>query len=283
MRAEDAVIILIVNIFIPGQVPLLRHRAFIGQRRDSPAVEDLFADPGRFVARVGGDDLHFGIVLDQTLKHSVKGDAVVDIAGRDLRFQHIAPPVADRMRLVGEAFPVLALLKYAAVWIGRRFRHRFLPGRRTAIVVILLFQGLFPMRRSIRFDLRVQLLLIPLRRDGNLLLHALLQVRVRLDVRSVHKHDLRRQIPRPGHFLQYPAEYAFDHFRRKAMAERIADRRKVRKTLRHRVPQKPAIRHVHFCVPHGLPQRSDPEQMLDQHQLEQHHRIAAWPAVVLAV
>ena len=126
LRAENAVVILIVNIFIPGQVPFLRHRAFIGQRRDSPAVEDLFADPGCFVARVGGDDLGFGIVLDQTLKDRVKGDAVVDIAGRDLRFQHIAPPVADRMRLVGEAFPVLALLKYAAVWIGRRFGDRFL-------------------------------------------------------------------------------------------------------------------------------------------------------------
>lgn len=104
------------------------------------------------------------------------------------------------------------------------------------------------MRRSIRFDLRVQLLLIPLRCHGDFLLHALLQVRVRLDVRSVHKHDLRRQISRPGHFLQYPAEYALDHFRSKAMAERIADRRKVRKILRHRIPQKPAIRHVHFRI-----------------------------------
>ena len=139
------------------------------------------------------------------------------------------------------------------------------------------------MRRSIRFDLRVQLLLIPLRRHRDFLLHALLQVRVRLDVRSVHKHDLRRQISRPGHFLQYPAEHALDHFRSKAMAERIADRRKVRKTLRHRIAQKPAIRHVHLRIPHGLTQRMDSEQMLDQYQLEQHHRIAARPTVVLAV
>ena len=116
------------------------------------------------------------------------------------------------------------------------------------------------MRRSIRFDLRVQLLLIPLRRHRDFLLHALLQVRVRLDVRSVHKHDLRRQVPRPGHFLQNPAEHALDDFRRKAMAERIADRRKVRKTLRHRIAQKPAIRHVHFRIPHGLTQRMDSEQ-----------------------
>ena len=107
LRTENAVVIFIVDIFIPGQVPLFRHRPLIGQRRDSPAVEYLLADPRRFVARVGGDDLGFGIVLDQTLKDRVKGDAVMDIAGRDLCFQHIPTPVADRMRLVGEAFPVL--------------------------------------------------------------------------------------------------------------------------------------------------------------------------------
>ena len=183
---------------------------------------------------------------------------------------------------------MLALLKHAAVRVGCRFGDRFLSGRggrriAIVIVVVLLFQGLFPVRRSIRFDLRVQLFLIPLRCHGDFLLYALLQVRVRLDVRSVHKYHLRRQISRPGHFLQYPAEHALDHFRRKAMAERIADRRKVRKTLRHRIAQKPAIRRVHLRIPHCLTQRTDPEQMLDQHQLEQHHRIAAWPAVVLAV
>ena len=36
LRAEDAVVVFVIDIFIPGQVPLLRHRAFIGQRRDSP-------------------------------------------------------------------------------------------------------------------------------------------------------------------------------------------------------------------------------------------------------
>lgn len=56
LRTEDAVVVFIIDIFIPGQVVLLCHRSLVGQRRDSPAVEDLFADPRRFVARVGGDE-----------------------------------------------------------------------------------------------------------------------------------------------------------------------------------------------------------------------------------
>ena len=87
--AEDAVVVFIVDICISGQVPLLRHRPFVGRRRDSPAVEDLLADPRRFVARVGGDRLRLGTALDQAIKHPVKDHAVVDIAGRDLCFQHI--------------------------------------------------------------------------------------------------------------------------------------------------------------------------------------------------
>ena len=149
--AEDAVVVFIVDICISGQVAFLCHWPFVGRRRDSPAVEDLLADPRRFVARVGGDRLRLGTALDQALKHPVKDHAVMDIAGRDLCFQHIAPPVADGVRLVGEAFPALALLKYAAVRVGRRFRHRFLlcrGGRRTVIVVVIfLFQGSLSMHR----------------------------------------------------------------------------------------------------------------------------------------
>ena len=61
--------------------------------------------------------------------------------------------------------------------------------------------------------------------------HALFQDHVRLDARPVREHDIRRQISRPGDLLQCPTEYAFDHLRRKAMAERVADRRKARRLL----------------------------------------------------
>ena len=57
------------------------------------------------------------------------------------------------------------------------------------------------------------------------------QIRIRLDVCSIHEHGLRRQIPSPGHFFQHPAEHALDHFCRKAMAESVADRCEVRQPL----------------------------------------------------
>lgn len=139
------------------------------------------------------------------------------------------------------------------------------------------------MRLAIRFNLLIQLLLITLRRYGNRFLHMLLQVRIRLDVRSVHEHHLRRQVACPGDLLQNPPEHALDYFSCEPVPECIADRRKVWQTLRHGVPQKPAVGHVHFRVPQRLAQRADAEQVLEHHQLEQHHRVTARPSVVLAV
>ena len=98
LRAENAVVILIVDIFVPGQVPLLRHRPLVGQRWDSPAVDYLLADPRRFVARVGGDHPRFWIVLDQ---------AIIDRAGRVL--------IARRTRL--EDFHIDALKKMGVTGI----------------------------------------------------------------------------------------------------------------------------------------------------------------------
>ena len=62
------------------------------------------------------------------------------------------------------------------------------------------------------------------------------------------------------------------------MPECVADGCKVRQLLRHGVPQKPSIGHIHFRIPHGLPQRTDAKQMLDQHQLKQYYRITAEPS-----
>lgn len=62
--------------------------------------------------------MYLGIALDQALKDRVKGYAVVNVAGRDLFFQHIATPVVGSIRLVGKALSVLFLPKHAAVRVG---------------------------------------------------------------------------------------------------------------------------------------------------------------------
>ena len=63
----------------------------------------------------------------------------------------------------------------------------------------------------------------------------------------------------------------------------MADRRKMRQALRHGVAQKPAIGHVHLCVPQRLAPQPYSKQMLNQYKLEQYHRVAAGSAVVFAL
>ena len=127
LRTEDAIVIFIVNRFIPRQVAFLRHRTLIGQGWDSPAVEDLLADPGRFVPRVGRNDLNLRIVLCQSLEYRIKRNAVMDIAGSDLRLQHVTALVADGMRLVCEQPPVTGILHGRLLPGPTGIRLRLLP------------------------------------------------------------------------------------------------------------------------------------------------------------
>ena len=220
----------------------------------------------------------------QTLKYCIECHTVVNVTGRNFRLQYIAPSVAYRMRLVCKAFPVLSLMEYPAFRIGSGFSYYFLlPWRCRMIIVVILLQWFLPMRCAIRFNFLIQLLLIAFRCYRYGLFHLLFQIRICFDMCSIHKHNFRRQVSRASNFFQDPPEHAFDHFRCKSMPECVADCCKVRQLLRHGIPQKPSIGHIHFRIPHGLPQRTDAKQMLDQHQLKQNHRITAGPSVILAV
>lgn len=140
LRTENTVIIIVVRIFIPREVALLRHRALIGQRRNSSTAEDLLADPRGFVAGIRRNDLHLRVMPGQSLEYRVKRDAVVDITGRDLRFQHVAALITDGMRFICKALFVLAFVKDSAFRIRCRFDHPFFLRR--IIIVIILFQRL---------------------------------------------------------------------------------------------------------------------------------------------
>ena len=70
---------------------------------------------------------------------------------------------------------------------------------------------------------------------------------------------------------------------RKALAEGVAHRRKVRNILQQAIPQKPAVGEGILNSLVGLPQRRDPEQVLNEHHLDQHDRVGSRPAVVMAV
>ena len=70
---------------------------------------------------------------------------------------------------------------------------------------------------------------------------------------------------------------------RKALAEGIAHRRKVRNRIQQPIPQKPAVGIIHLDFPVSLPQRRNAEQMLDEHHLDQNDRIGPGASVVMAV
>ena len=74
-----------------------------------------------------------------------------------------------------------------------------------------------------------------------------------------------------------------DHLIREALAEGVAHCCEVRDLLQQPISQKPAVCDVHLYFPVRLPQRRDPEQVLDQHHLDQHHRVDPRTAVVMAV
>ena len=69
----------------------------------------------------------------------------------------------------------------------------------------------------------------------------------------------------------------------KAVPEIVTHRGEMWGLLLQAVPQKPAIRIVEGDLLRCPPQRRQPVQMLDQHHLEQYHRVYARPAIVLTI
>ena len=141
LRTQDTIVIFIVHVCIPGQVPFLGHWSFVGKRWDPSTIQDLFANPWRFVPCIRCNNLYFRIMCLQALKYRIECYAVMNVTRRNFRLQYIAPSVAYRMRLVRKAFLVLSLVEHSAFRVGGRFSHHFLLPRcrRPVIVVILLY------------------------------------------------------------------------------------------------------------------------------------------------
>ncbi len=64
---------------------------------------------GRLVGRIGNNGLCFGKCLRYLVVHLVKGNAVMDISGRDYGFQYETVLVAGRMGLIRKLPLVLTL------------------------------------------------------------------------------------------------------------------------------------------------------------------------------
>ena len=106
LRTQDTIVIFIVHVCIPGQVPFLGHWSFVGKRWDPSTIQDLFANPWRFVPCIRCNNLYFRIMCLQALKYRIECYAVMNVTRRNFRLQYIAPSVAYRMRLVRKAWDV---------------------------------------------------------------------------------------------------------------------------------------------------------------------------------
>ena len=84
-------------------------------------------------------------------------------------------------------------------------------------------------------------------------------------------------------FAQYPCKDLVYCFLCKAMPEVIAHRGKMRRFLLQGITEKPAIAIVCADFFRCPPQRGKAVQMLDQHHLEQHHRVDAGAPIILTI
>lgn len=125
LRTQHTVVILIVNIFVPWQIALLRHGTLVRQRRNSTAVNDLFADPWCFVACIGCYDFNLGIVFNQAFKTVSKQRCHGRFRVLLLLPAHIPAfhrPYALHMQSTFGAHPY----ENAAIWIGGGLSDRLL-------------------------------------------------------------------------------------------------------------------------------------------------------------
>ena len=224
-----------LSILIPRQVPFLRHWTLVEARWDFSTVKDLFADPWRFVARIRCDHLILRIMCAQTFKYRIECKAVVCISRRYLRLQYIPAAVTNVCASYAKHFLCSPLwnnpLSGSALDSTTTFFFSAALGRSSPSSSFLSFFSAFFLCVVSGFAFLIQLSMIPFRRLWNGLLHSLLQIRARLDVRSIHELRLCRQVSRTGGFLQDSPEHAFDRFVCESMPECVADRCKARQFL----------------------------------------------------
>ena len=86
-----------------------------------------------------------------------------------------------------------------------------------------------------------------------------------------------------GYLIQNPHKYPIHGLFGEPMPEVIAHRGKMRRFLLQGITEKPAIAIVCADFFRCPPQRGKAVQMLDQHHLEQHHRVDAGAPIILTV
>ena len=124
-RADHAVIVFIINILPPLVSALHRHGALVGGGQHPAIIKYFFANVWSFVCGIRHNGLNFRECLYHFVINVIESHAVVDVAGGNHRFQHIAALVAGGVGLIGKLPLVLPFHKYTTFRVCCAFRYRF--------------------------------------------------------------------------------------------------------------------------------------------------------------
>ncbi len=128
-----------------------------------------------------------------------------------------------------------------------------------------------------------QFFCISLRLFRNCLFSLLFEIRTCFYVGSVHKNCFCIQISFLCRCFQHPAEYILYCRVVKPVLKVITHCGKMWHCFIQRIPYEPSVCQIHIHFFQGSTKRRNSIDMLNQHNLEQNHRINAWSAVVLTV
>ncbi|SAK60008.1 hypothetical protein AWB83_02208 [Caballeronia ptereochthonis] len=182
---------------------------------------------------------------------------------------------------IEEALGLVVAHHVAALGIGATDLDLF--ARRRLIVVIAL-QRLLALRGTVRIDCRIQPGQIRRRRLCHLQLIELVLVGVGLQMRAVAVQHSAIDHAVPDCLAHDLVEDLLIHRRvDEASSAILRERRGVRHLIAQAKAGKPPIRHINLNLAHQLALTAHPEQVADEQQLEQHHRIERRSAVVRAV
>ena len=165
------------------------------------------------------------------------------ISGGYFNAQNKSPLVAGCVRFVSELSLMLSLYEHSAVRVrdGNRLFYRFSSSALGMIFVVLVFNGLLAQLFSFLVDLSAQLSGIDLCRLCNLFLPELFLVGTGLDMGAVNENRARVDHSVIERFVKNMLKNLAAQLVRKALAEGVAHRRKVRNLIEQPIAQKPAI------------------------------------------
>jgi len=130
VRADHAVVVIVVDIVTGAEKAFLSHRPLVGHRRVSTGIDHLLADPRGLVRRIKCECFDPWEPLHQRIVDLVKGNAVMNIAGSDANTQCAVVLLACHMDGVGKYRLVITFLEQTAVWVSCRSGYRNLFGFR---------------------------------------------------------------------------------------------------------------------------------------------------------